>query len=165
MRKIPFWLIELAGIALILLLASTIHAQALPDAPTPHILSANHIAIAYDATARILDVVSTNQFLGRGGHEVIMPPTIVNHPALDLAMEASVITVEQLGAHILRKHGYPRLARMVAAIDGSCVMATAIHNFEIQRAATAANVGAPVVTSVPALNQGEPIAILHPHHR
>lgn len=130
-------------------LASNIHAQALPDAPTPHVLSADHIVLAYDITARVLDVVSTDQFLGRGGHEVIMPPTIVNHPALDLAMEASVITVEQLGAHILRKHGHPRLARMVAAIDGSCVMATAIHNFEIQRAATISSMAAPAVTTVP----------------
>lgn len=148
-----------------LCIAPNLHAQVLPDAPTPHVLSADHIVLAYDITARILDVVSTDQFLGRGGHEVIMPPTIVNHPALDLAMEASVITVEQLGAHMLRKYGHPRIASMVAAIDGSCVMATAIHNFEIQRAATVANVGAPVVISVPALNQGAPIVILPPHHR
>ena len=112
----------------------TASAQALPDAPSPRILSPDHIAIAYDGMARILDVVSTNQFLGRGGHEDILPTAVVDHPALMVGFEAAVMGAEWFGARELRKHGHPKLARMVWMIDGSAVLATDISNFEIQRA-------------------------------
>lgn len=138
-----------------LCLTSTIYAQTLPDAPTPHILSADHIAITYDATARILDVVSTNQFLGRGGREVMLPPSIVDHPAIMIGFEAAAMGVEWLGARELRRHGHNKLARMVWMIDGSTTLATDVRNFEIQRAATVASVAAPVTPAAPVV--GTPI--------
>lgn len=148
MRKIPFWLIELAGIALILLLASTLHAQALPDAPTPHILSADHIAFAYAAVGRLaLDPWSTNRALGRGAVEQELPPQIANHPAMMVTYGAAVMGAEWLGAYELRKHGHHRLARMIYVIDGSRNMELVVNNFEIQRAATVASVAAPSATS------------------
>lgn len=124
----------LAGAAL--LLAASVHAQTLPNAPQPRrILTADHELMAYAITARVLDVVSTDQALGRGGREGILSPAIVDNSALMVGFEAAVIGVEWLGARELRKRGHPRLARMVFAIDGSMCLAQDVKNFEIQRQA------------------------------
>src|SRR5271155_3137327 len=144
--------------AIIISLATRVmHAQALPDAPTPHILSADHIALAYDAVGRlVLDPWSTNRALGRGGYETELPPPIANHPAMMVTYGAAVLAAEWLGAHELRKHGHPKLARMIFAVDGSMDMYASVNNFRIQRAAAVARMAAPI-TPVAAMSLGAPV--------
>jgi hypothetical protein len=121
------------ALAMIGLMLCKAHGQELPDAPKPHLLSPDHVVLAYAITGRALDVWSTNQFLGRGGREVILPATVVNHTALTVGFEAVVLGAEWFGARELRKHGHRQLARMVFALDGSMCLATDVHNFQIQR--------------------------------
>jgi hypothetical protein len=130
----------------------TAQSQSLPDAPTPRLMSADNIVLAYAISGRSLDIWSTQQFLGRGGHEDILPASIVDHPAAMVGFEAAVLGVEWIGARELRKRGHPKLSRLVFAIDGSATLATDIHNFQIQRSPAYPEITeiAPITPIVPA---------------
>jgi hypothetical protein len=120
---------KIIGIAFVaVLVAATAQAQDIPNAPSRKV---DFALFAYDATARALDVTSTQHFLRVGGHEKELPPVISNHPAVMSLFEASVIVVEVYGAHELRKHGHPKLARLVPLIDGSACLATDVMNYRI----------------------------------
>jgi len=107
-------------------------AQQMPDAPAPKL---NLALAAARVAARSLDVASTNRVLGlRGGYEYELPPWIANRTASLAAFEASVIATEMLGERILRRHGHPRLARLVPAIDAAMVSVTVAKNYCVQPA-------------------------------
>jgi len=109
-----------------LALAPAFSAAQLPEAPTPRLDLALY---GIDATSRVLDVVSSNQAFGRGAHEAVLPHWIADNTGTFVAFEASVLTVEYIGAYELRRHGHPKLARLVPIIDAAGCFAMDIHNF------------------------------------
>ena len=118
----------LAGALATAMLSGAAIAQDLPEAPHRKL---DFALLSYDATARALDVTSTQHFLHHGGHENELPPSIANHPAVMSLFEASVIAVETYGAHKLAQHGHPKLARLVPFIDGSACLGQDIFNYRI----------------------------------
>lgn len=160
--SIPFWLVELAGIAVIILLASAVHAQALApagaelpnapvlapaSAPAPtaalarRILSVDNLSIAYDAASRlVLDPWSTARALGRGGTEANLPPQIADHPGMMVAYGAAYMGASWLVARELRRHAGRSgrwLARGIFAEDGTYDLDAVVRNFQVRRAAAA----------------------------
>jgi hypothetical protein len=124
------------------LLATTARAQKLPDAPTPRLTLTLYAA---RAAARSLDVVSTNRVLGlRGGYEYELPPWIVNHTERLVGFEAAVVGAEMLAEGMLRRHGHPRLALLVPALDAAGVSVTVAMNYRVRPTPPPAPHGTPI---------------------
>lgn len=141
MRKviqIPFWFVELAGIAVILLLAGMVHAQTLvrvlPDSPSVQAapsmswvpqrllsapLSAEILGLT-DTAIRVGDVITTYRLLNNPCHcfkeaDPIAPKGSALLPSI--AFQASAGAAIYLGSQFLRAHHHLRLAYALQVVD------------------------------------------------
>lgn len=77
------------------------------------------------------DYLSTEQFLHNGrAKEVVLPRLLVHRDGLLAGYEFTTATVEVFSAYELAKHGHPKLARTMQAINIGFTARTVADNYE-----------------------------------
>ena len=136
----------------------TAHAQVAAPKPAP-MVKVDWALLVADATSRALDAASTRAMLTAPCHcnyERVLPPAIADHAAALYAWEGAVVAAEYLAARSLRRHGHPRLARLVPLADALGMLPSVVHNYRLagQAAAPPAPVAVPFPVPVTEAGQG-----------
>lgn len=103
-----------------LALGLTLHAQELPQAPKPHILTVDRALYAADLTLRVMDTTST--------HALFNDPCACHYEIDPIApggkgwghvslFQAGMFLAVAGSAEVLRRHHHPRIARIVMLAD------------------------------------------------
>lgn len=120
------------ALAFVVLFLSQVGSAQLPEAPKSHLFDrTDWTLLSLDASARTLDTISTRLMLTapcRCNHEMFLPPFIANHTAVLAVYGAGIVGVNIFAAHELKKHGHPRLAKVILAVDAVQDAPWAIHN-------------------------------------
>jgi hypothetical protein len=92
--------------------------------------------LSADAASRALDVYSTHQMLQNGYHEILLSPSIVDHPARMAAYSGSIVLMNGLVAKMLVRHNHRTMARTLLIIDFAQDSPWAVHNLFLKKRST-----------------------------
>ena len=115
----------------ILLLATPLAAQTLPEAPKPRLDRIDWVLLANDAGARALDGYSTHRMLCNGNHERFLPAFVVTHIPTLVTFEGGMVALNYFAARTLVHRRHPKLAKLLIAADLIQVYPWGIHNLSL----------------------------------